>query len=82
MFKRLGHINDQLHEIELAKSKPEHGELILVSFFILQYAKLRMLDPCYKFFENFAITTNLTRWKWILFHYLAPADKNYMIYTK
>ena len=43
-FRRLDHINDQLYEVELAKAETEHGEPIIVGFFILQYAKLRMLE--------------------------------------
>ena len=43
-FKRLNHINDQLYEVELAKAEIEHREPIIVGFFILQYAKLRMLE--------------------------------------
>ena len=41
LFKRLGHINDQLHKVELTKSEIEQKELIYLSFFILQNAKLR-----------------------------------------
>ena len=44
MFKRPNHITDQLYEVELVKTKIEHREPIIVGFFILQYAKLRMLD--------------------------------------
>ena len=43
MFKPLNHITDQLYEVELVKSEIEHREPIIVGFFILQYAKLRML---------------------------------------
>ena len=43
-FKRLDYINDQLFEIELAKAEIEHREPIIVGFFILQYAKLWMLE--------------------------------------
>ena len=53
MFKRLDHIIDQLHELELAKAEIEHREPIIVGFFILQYAKLRMLELYYNFFERF-----------------------------
>ena len=53
MFKRLDHIIDQLHELELAKAEIEHREPIIVGFFILQYAKLRMLELHYIFFERF-----------------------------
>ena len=53
LFKRLDHINDQLYEVELVKAEIEHREPIIVGFFILQYAKLRMLEIYYKFFERF-----------------------------
>ena len=43
-FRRLDHINDQLYEVELVKAEIEHREPIIVGFFILQYAKLRMLE--------------------------------------
>ena len=43
LFKRLDHTNDQLYEVELTKAEIEHREPIIVGFFILQYAKLRML---------------------------------------
>ena len=52
-LKRLGHINDQLYEVELTKAEIDHRELIIVGFFILQYAKLRMLELYYNFFERF-----------------------------
>ena len=52
-FKRLDHIIDQLYEVELAKAEIEHRKPIIVGFFILQYAKLRMLELCYNFFERF-----------------------------
>ena len=52
-FKRLGHINDQLYEAELAKAEIEHREPIIVGFFILQYATLRMLVLYYNIFEKF-----------------------------
>ena len=53
MFKRLDHINDQLYEVELAKAEIEHREPIIVGFFLLQYAKLRMLELYYNFFQRF-----------------------------
>ena len=56
MFKRLRYINDQLFEVELAKSEIEHKEPIIVGFFILHYAKLRMLELCYNFFTKFCDT--------------------------
>ena len=35
------------------KSTVEHREPIIVGFFILQYAKLRMLELYYNFFDKF-----------------------------
>ena len=59
LFKRLDLINDQLYEVELAKAEIEHREPILVGFFILQFAKLRMLELYYNFFERFCDVNNL-----------------------
>ena len=60
MFKRPNHITDQLYEVELVKSEIEHRELINVGFFILQYAKLRMLE----LYDNlFKISVTLTSMK-------------------
>ena len=56
MFKRLNHITDQLYEVELVKSEIEHREPIIVGFFILQYAKFRMLELYYNFFKKFCDT--------------------------
>ena len=53
LFKGLDHINDQLYEVEMARAEIEHREPINVGFFILQYAKLRMLELYYNFFERF-----------------------------
>ena len=55
-FKRLNFITDQLYEIELVKSEIEYREPIIVGFFILQYAKLRMLELYYNFFKRFCDT--------------------------
>ena len=44
MSKRLNIIDEKLYEVELVKSEIEHREPIIVGFFILQYAKLRMLE--------------------------------------
>ena len=56
MFERLNHIADQLYEVELVKLEIEHREQIIVGFFILQYAKLRMLEFDYNFFKKFCDT--------------------------
>ena len=55
-FKRLNHITDQLYEVKLVKPEIEHREPIIVGFFILQYAKLRMLELYYNFFKKFCDT--------------------------
>ena len=44
LFQRLDYINDQFYEVQLAKAEIEHREPIIVGFFILQYAKIRMLE--------------------------------------
>ena len=44
LFKRLDHQSNSLYEVELANAHIEHKEPITVGFFILQYAKLRMLE--------------------------------------
>ena len=56
IFKRLNFITDQFYEVELVKSEIEHREPIIVGFFILQYAKLRMLELYYIFFKKFCDT--------------------------
>ena len=44
LFQKLDHVNNSLFEGELAKAQVEHKDSIIVGFFILQYAKLRMLE--------------------------------------
>ena len=56
MFKRLNGITDQLYEVEFVNSEIEHREPIIVGFFILQYAKLRMLEFYYNLCKNFCDT--------------------------
>ena len=55
-FKRRNFITNQLYEVELVKSEIEHREPIIVGFFILQYAKLRVLELYYNFFKKFCDT--------------------------
>ena len=43
LFKRFNFITDQVYDVELVRSEIEHRQPIIVGFFILQYAKLRML---------------------------------------
>ena len=59
-FKRLDYINDQLYEVEWAKAEIEHREPMFVGFFILQYAKLRMLELYYNFFRD-SVTSTILR---------------------
>ena len=44
LLKKIDHVKNSLYEVELAKAQIEHKELIIVGFFILQNAKLRMLE--------------------------------------
>ena len=53
LFKKLDHVNNSLYEVELAKAPVEHRKPNIVGFFILQYAKLRMLELYYNFFTRF-----------------------------
>ena len=53
LFKKLDHVKNSMYEVELAKAQIEHKEPIIVGFFILQYAKRRMLELYYNFFTRF-----------------------------
>ena len=53
LFRRLNSVLRDIYEVELVKSTIEHREPIIVGFFILQYAKLRMLELYYNFFDKF-----------------------------
>ena len=44
LFKKLGHMNNALCEIEIAKAQIEHEEPISVGLFTLQNAKVRFLE--------------------------------------
>ena len=57
MFKRMGYLNDQLYEVEPVKSEIELKEPIVVGFFILQYAKLRILELYFNFFDRYCDVT-------------------------
>ena len=52
-LKRLNTVQYDLYEIDSLKSTIEHKEPIMVGFFILQYAKLRMHELYYNFFDKF-----------------------------
>ena len=53
LLKKLDHVNNSLYEVELAKAQIENKELIIVAFFILQYAELRLLQLYYNFLTRF-----------------------------
>ena len=48
MFKRKRHFNDEFYDVGLAKPEIENEEPIIVVFFILQYAQLRLIELYYK----------------------------------
>ena len=52
LLKRLKTVEKDLYMVELLKLTIEHREPIIGGFFILQYAKLRMLKK-YNFFDKF-----------------------------
>ena len=53
LFKKLDHVIISLYEVQLAKAQMELKEPIIVRFFILQYAKLRILELYYNFIFKF-----------------------------
>ena len=57
-FKRLNIVAKDLYEVELVKSIIELREPIIVGIFILQYAKLRMLELYYNLFDKFCVVNN------------------------
>ena len=59
LFKRLNAVEKDLYKVELLKLTIEHREPIIVGFFfILQFAKLRMLELYYNFFDKFCDVNN------------------------
>ena len=59
LFKKLNIVNKASYEVELAKAAIEHKELKIVGFFILQYAKLWMLELYWNFFTKFCVVHKL-----------------------
>ena len=51
-FQKHNHLNEILNEIESLKADVEHKEPIILGFFILQYAKIRMLELYNIFFHK------------------------------
>ena len=58
LFKQLNFIIDQWYEVELVKSEIERREPIIVEFFILQNAQLRMLEFFNYFIKKSCDTKN------------------------
>ena len=58
-LKRWNTVQKDLYEIELLESTIEHKEPIIVGFFILQYAKLRVLELHYNFSTKLVMLINL-----------------------
>ena len=83
LFKRLNTVEKDLYEVELLKSTIEHREPIILGFFILQYAKLRMLELYYNFFDEFC---DLNKFEELEMDtdslYLALAEENLYDYIK
>ena len=82
-FKRLKVVAKNLYEVELLKSTIEHREPIIVGFFILQYAKLRMLELYYfNFFDKFCDVSQFEEFEMhtdFLYLALAEEDLDYCI---
>ena len=58
LFRQPNFIADQWYEVELVKSEIKHREPILVGFFVLKNAELRMLELYCTFFKRFCDTEN------------------------
>ena len=56
VFTRLNHITDQIYEVEGVKLEIVHREPIIVGYFTLQYAKLRLLELYYNCVKKFCDT--------------------------
>ena len=64
LLKKLEHVKNIMFEVELAKAQIEHKVPIIVEFFILEWAKLRKLEPNHTFFTKFSDVTSFSSWKW------------------
>ena len=53
LLERLDHVNNSFYEVELGKTQIDYKKPIMVGFFILQNAKLRILQMYYDFFTKF-----------------------------
>ena len=53
IFKQLNNIDEKLYEVDLVKTEIESREPIIVGFFTLKYAKLRLLELYCNFFVRY-----------------------------
>ena len=53
LFERLYHVNNSFYEVEFGKAQIDYKKSTMVGFFILQNAKLRILQMYYDFFTKF-----------------------------
>ena len=59
LFKKPNHVKNAIYEVELATTDIEHKELIIVGYFILQYAKLRMFELFDVFFNTLCVVNKI-----------------------
>ena len=59
--KSLNYLNDKLYEVEAVKPEVEHEAPIIAAFFILQLAKVRMLELDYIFSTSFVTSIHSKR---------------------
>ena len=52
-FMTMNELPEQIYQVEMSKSRIDHKKPIIVGFFILQYAKLTMIQLKYDFFSHF-----------------------------
>ena len=52
LLEKRDHVNISMFAVELARAQIEHKEPKIVGFFVLQYAKLRMLELYLTYFTN------------------------------
>ena len=71
-FKTIIELPEEIYEVEMSKSGIDHKEPIIIEFFILQYAKLTMLQLKYKLFSPFCEKKRKTSLKCILIVSTSP----------
>ena len=53
-FKQPRFTKDSLYEVDLVEAQTDYRDPIIVGFFILQWARLRMLELYYNFFQKYS----------------------------